>query len=60
MWLHDVRLERRTHSLRSKTLPRCIAGAGRCPSEHAGGPERFMKAQEAHGEHRRYTTTAWR
>jgi hypothetical protein len=50
-WLRDVRLERRTHSLRSKTLPRCIAGAGRCPPEHAGGPERFMKALQTHGGH---------
>ncbi|MDN7178757.1 plasmid pRiA4b ORF-3 family protein [Caballeronia sp. SEWSISQ10-4 2] len=29
-WLHDVRVEKQTHSQRSKTLPRCIAGAGRC------------------------------
>ncbi|WP_051495403.1 plasmid pRiA4b ORF-3 family protein [Paraburkholderia hospita] len=28
-WLHDVRVERRTNNQRSKTAPRCIAGAGR-------------------------------
>lgn len=26
-WLHDVRLERRTHTQRSTGVPRCIAGA---------------------------------
>ena len=50
-WLHDVRLERRTHTQRSTRVPRCIADAGRCPPEHAGGPERYMKALENHGEH---------
>jgi hypothetical protein len=50
-WLHDVRVERRTCNQRSRPLPRCIAGAGRCPPEDTGGPERYMNALEAHGEH---------
>ena len=50
-WLHDVRVEKRTYNQRSKTLPRCIAGAGRCPPEDTGGPERYMKALEEHGEY---------
>ena len=50
-WLHDVRVEKWTYNQRSKTLPRCIAGAGRCPPEDTGGPERYMKALEEHGEY---------
>lgn len=50
-WLHDVRVERRTHNQRPKTAPRCIARAGGCPPKHTGGPERYMKALENHGEY---------
>jgi len=50
-WLHDVRVERRTCNHRSTPLPRCVAGAGRCPPEDAGGPERYMNALEVHSEH---------
>ncbi|WP_201700356.1 IS1096 element passenger TnpR family protein [Paraburkholderia hiiakae] len=50
-WLHDVRVERRTCAQRSSQLPRCVAGAGRCPPEDTGGPERYMNALEVHGEH---------
>jgi len=50
-WLHDVRVERRTCNRRSTPLPRCVAGAGRCPPEDAGGPERYMNALEVHSEH---------
>ena len=49
-WLHDVRVERRTCNQRSRPLPRCVAGSGRCPPEDAGGPERYMTALEEHGE----------
>ena len=49
-WLHDVRVERRTCNQRSRPLPRCVAGAGRCPPEDAGGPESYMTPQEEHGE----------
>ena len=50
-WLHDVRVERRTLNQCSKRLPCCVAGAGRCPPEDAGGPEMYMKALEEHGEY---------
>ena len=50
-WLHDVRVERRTCNHRSTPLPRCVAGAGRCPPEDTGGPERYINALEVHGEH---------
>ena len=50
-WLHDVRVERRTCNQRSRPLPRCVAGSGRCPPDDAGGPERYMNALEVHGEH---------
>ena len=45
-WLHDVRVERRTCHQRSRPLPCCVAGAGRCPPEDTGGPERYMNALE--------------
>jgi hypothetical protein len=51
-WLHDVRVERRTScNHRSRRLPCCVAGSGRCPPDDAGGPERYMNALEVHGEH---------
>jgi hypothetical protein len=50
-WLHDVRVERRTCNQQSRPLPRCVAGAGCCPPEDIGGPERYMNAMEVHGEY---------
>ncbi|HKR43258.1 MAG TPA: plasmid pRiA4b ORF-3 family protein [Paraburkholderia sp.] len=50
-WLHDVRVERRMCDQLSRPPPRCIAGAGRCPPEDIGGPERYMNAMEVHGEY---------
>jgi Plasmid pRiA4b ORF-3-like protein len=56
-WLHDVRVERRTLNQRSKRVPCCVAGAGRCPPDDAGGAEMYMKDLEEHGE---YEFLEWR
>jgi hypothetical protein len=49
--LRCVHVERRTCNPRSRPLPCCVAGSGRCSPEDVGGHERYMNALEVHGEH---------
>jgi hypothetical protein len=50
-WVHDVRIERLLDACDgAQCLPRCLAGAGACPQEGLGPPQRFMNELDQHGE----------
>ena len=48
-WEHDIRVEAFSTAERKKSYPVCIGGAGACPPEDCGGPDRYLAQRDEVG-----------